>query len=197
MSQMLASMVTASRPTRAEATDVANAIYDGTDALMLCEETAVGAHPIEAVKVMDSIARATEPDLPRADWLVSRTDAAHQDIADAVAHGAVGAAYRLGLSALVVPTATGRTARLVSAHRPSVPVLAVTPEMKTVRRLGILSGVTATIGSGIRDTGGLLYQSARLARTCGVARSGDLIGVTAGLHGHGLGTNLFGVHRVP
>ncbi|HEY5334223.1 MAG TPA: pyruvate kinase [Solirubrobacterales bacterium] len=197
MSQMLGSMVTSKRPTRAEATDVANAIYDGTDALMLCEETATGAHPVDAVRVMNDIARATEPDLPRADWLLSRTDKRHQDIADAVAQSAVGAVYRLGLKALVVPTTSGRTARLVSAHRPSVPVLAVSPSMNTVRRLGLLSGVTATLGDEATDTGGLLDQSALLARTCGVAGSGDLVGITGGLPGHGLGTNLFGVQRVP
>jgi pyruvate kinase len=198
MSQMLASMVEANRPTRAEATDVANAIYDGSDALMLGEETSHGAHPVEAVRVMDGIARATEPDLPRAEWLFSRTDGVHQDIADAVAQGAVGAVYRLGLKALVVPTTSGRTARLISAHRPGVPVLAVSPEMKTVRRMGLLSGVSATLAHhGAEDAAGLLDASARLARECGVARSGDLVGITAGLHGHGVGTNLFGVHRVP
>ena len=101
---MLASMVTARRPTRAEVTDVANAIYDGTDAIMLSEETAVGQHPVEAVRVMDRIARATEPDLPYGEWLFARTDQATQDVADSVAQGAVGAVYRLGLKALVVPT---------------------------------------------------------------------------------------------
>ena len=141
--QMLASMVTARRPTRAEVTDVANAIYDGTDAVMLSEETAVGQHPVEAVRVMDRIARATEPDLPYGEWLFSRTDQATQDVADSVAQGAVGAVYRLGLAALVVPTNSGRTARLVSAHRPNVPVLAISPRIETVRRLSLLFGVTA------------------------------------------------------
>ena len=84
--QMLASMVTARRPTRAEVTDVANAIYDGSDAIMLSEETAVGQHPVEAVRVMDRIARATEPDLPYGEWLFSRTDQQTTDVADSVAH---------------------------------------------------------------------------------------------------------------
>ena len=141
--QMLASMVTARRPTRAEVTDVANAIYDGTDAVMLSEETAVGQNPVEAVRVMDRIARATEPDLRYGEWLFTRTDQATQDVADSVAQGAVGAVYRLGLKALVVPTNSGRTARLVSAHRPDVPVLAISPYIETVRRLGLLFGVTA------------------------------------------------------
>lgn len=195
--QMLASMVTARRPTRAEVTDVANAIYDGTDAVMLSEETAVGQHPVEAVRVMDQIARATEPDLPYGEWLFRRTDQATQDIADSVAQSAVGAVYRLGLKALVVPTTSGRTARLVSAHRPEVPVLAISPRIETVRRLNLLFGVTAMRSDYDTDVRGLLTSCAEMAGRCGVARSGDLIAITAGLPQQELGTNLFEVHRVP
>ena len=195
--QMLASMVTARRPTRAEVTDVANAIYDGTDAIMLSEETAVGQHPVEAVRVMDRIARATEPDLPYGDWLFTRTDQATQDVADSVAQGAVGAVYRLGLKALVVPTNSGRTARLVSAHRPDVPVLAVSPYIDTVRRLNLLFGVTAVQSDFGTELRGLLGHCAGLAARHGIAAPGELIAITAGLDGQELGTNLFEVHRVP
>ena len=195
--QMLASMVTARRPTRAEVTDVANAIYDGTDAVMLSEETAVGQNPVEAVRVMDQIARATEPDLPYGEWLFGRTDQATQDVADSVAQGAVGAVYRLGLAALVVPTTSGRTARLVSAHRPNVPVLAVSPRIETVRRLNLLFGVTAVLNEHETDVRALLQDCARLAAENGIAASGDLIAITAGLPEQELGTNLFEVHRVP
>ena len=161
--QMLASMVTARRPTRAEVTDVANAIYDGTDAVMLSEETAVGQHPVEAVRVMDQIARATEPDLRYGEWLFTRTDQATQDVADSVAQSAVGAVYRLGLKALVVPTTSGRTARLVSAHRPNVPVLAISPRIETVRRLSLLFGVTAVLSEYETEVRGLLDGCAALA----------------------------------
>lgn len=195
--QMLASMVISRRPTRAEVTDVANAIYDGTDAVMLSEETAVGQHPAEAVRVMDQIARATEPDLPYGEWLFGRTDQATQDVADSVAQGAVGAVYRLGLAALVVPTTSGRTARLVSAHRPNVPVLAVSPRIETVRRLKLLFGVTAVLNENIGDVRGLLQDCAVLAAKHSIAASGDLIAITAGLPEQELGTNLFEVHRVP
>jgi pyruvate kinase len=195
--QMLASMVIAKRPTRAEVTDVANAIYDGTDAVMLSEETAVGQNPIEAVRVMDRIARATEPDLPYGEWLFGRTDQATQDVADSVAQGAVGAVYRLRLAALVVPTTSGRTARLVSAHRPNVPVLAVSPRIETVRRLNLLFGVTAVLNEHETDVRGLLHDCAALAGEHGIAASGDLIAITAGLPEQELGTNLFEVHRVP
>jgi pyruvate kinase len=195
--QMLASMVTARRPTRAEVTDVANAIYDGTDAVMLSEETAVGQNPVEAVRVMDRIARATEPDLRYGEWLFTRTDQTTQDVADSVAQGAVGAVYRLGLKALVVPTNSGRTARLVSAHRPDVPVLAISPYIETVRRLGLLFGVTAVQSDFGTELRSLLGHCAGLAATHGVAESGDLVAITAGLDGQELGTNLFEVHRVP
>lgn len=195
--QMLASMVTARRPTRAEVTDVANAIYDGTDAVMLSEETAVGQYPDEAVRVMDQIALATEPDLRYGEWLFTRTDQATQDVADSVAQSAVGAVYRLGLKALVVPTTSGRTARLVSAHRPNVPVLAISPRIETVRRLSLLFGVTAVRSDYETEVRGLLDGCAALAGRLGIATSGELIAITAGLPEQELGTNLFEVHRVP
>jgi pyruvate kinase len=195
--QMLASMVTARRPTRAEVTDVANAIYDGTDAIMLSEETAVGENPVEAVRVMDRIARATEPDLRYGEWLFSRTDQATQDVADSVAQSAVGAVYRLGLKALVVPTTSGRTARILSAHRPNVPVLALSPRLETVRRLSLLFGVTAVQSKQVEDIRSLLDDCAAIAAKHGIAHSGELIGITAGLPDQELGTNLFEVHRVP
>jgi pyruvate kinase len=195
--QMLASMVTERRPTRAEVTDVANAIYDGTDAVMLSEETAVGRHPVEAVRVMDRIARATEPDLPYGSWLFNRTDQATQDVADSVAQSAVGAVYRLNLAALVVPTTSGRSARLVSAHRPNVPVLAISPRAETVRRLNLLFGVRAIHSEHETEVRGLLDDCASLAVRHGIARSGDLIAIVAGMPDQELGTNLFEVHRVP
>jgi pyruvate kinase len=124
---MLASMVSSNRPTRAEVADVANAIYNGTDAVMLSEETAVGAHPVEADSVIDRIARETEPTLPYGEWVFNRVSTDESNVAGSVARAAVGSTYTLGLAALVVPTFSGRTARLVSAHRPKVPVLAISP----------------------------------------------------------------------
>jgi pyruvate kinase len=195
--QMLASMTATPRPTRAEVTDVANAIYDGTDAVMLSEETAVGEHPIEAVRVMDQIARETERDLPYEEWLVHRTEGRADEIGNSVAQGAVAATYSLGLAALVVPTRSGRTARLVSAFRPRVPVLAMTPRIETVRRLNLLFGVQCVLADDWTSLTKLLNQCALAARDAGIAESGDLIGITAGLPEQGLGTNLFEVHRVP
>jgi pyruvate kinase len=192
---MLASMVSSPRPTRAEVSDVANAIYQGTDAVMLSEETAIGDHPIEAVRVMDRIARATEPELPFGDWVFNRADS-EGDVAASVARAAVGSTYTLGLAALVVPTRSGRTARLVSAHRPRVPVLAVSPRIQTVRRLNLLFGVRCVMADEWTGIGALLDECSALARSTGVAEPGDLIGITAGLPRQELGTNLFEIHRV-
>jgi len=195
--QMLASMVRSTRPTRAEATDVANAIYDGTDALMLSEETAVGQHPVKAVQMMARIAEETEHELPYRDWLVHRTRRDLRDVADTVSYSAVEAAYQLGLAALVVPTRSGRTARLVSAHRPRMPVLALSPRADTARRLNLLFGVRAAQNEEGDSLDELLADCAERVKQEGLARSGDLIGITAGLVGQKLGTNLFEVHRVP
>jgi pyruvate kinase len=195
--QMLATMVKASRPSRAEVTDVANAIYDGTDAVMLSEETAIGEHPIEVVRIMDRIARRTEEQLPYGDWVFNRVDTKADDVAEAVAQVAVAATYRLRLAAIVVPTGSGRTARLVSAFRPRTPVLAVSSNPATVRRMNLLFGVSAAIAEPWTRLRQLLDECALLAREHGVAKSGDLIAITAGLPELELGTNLFEVHRVP
>jgi pyruvate kinase len=195
--QMLASMVTSNRPTRAEVTDVANAIYDGTDAVMLSEETAVGEHPVEAVRVMDQIARETESNLPYGEWVFSRVATDPGDVAGSVARAAVGSTYTLGLAALVVPTHSGRTARLVSAHRPRVPVLALSPRRETARRLNLLFGIRCVESPDREDFRDLLDDCARLAKDHGVADQGELVGITAGLQDQDLGTNLFEVHRVP
>jgi pyruvate kinase len=189
-------MVRSTRPTRAEATDVANAIYDGTDALMLSEETAVGQHPVKAVQMMARIAEETERELPYSDWLVSRSRQV-SDVAHTLSYGAVVSAYQLNLAALVIPTRSGRTARLVSANRPRIPVLALSPRPETSRRLNLLFGVVPSHEEEGATLDDLLASCAERAKKEGLAKSGDLIGITAGLQGQGLGTNLFEVHRVP
>jgi pyruvate kinase len=147
--------------------------------------------------MMDRIAREAEPDLPYGDWLFNRVTTEPSDVAGSVARAAVGSTYTLGLAAVVVPTRSGRTARLVSAHRPSVPVLAVSPRIETVRRLRLLFGVSCALAEDWTSLRALLDNCARLAREAGIAQSGELIGITAGLPQQELGTNLFEVHRVP
>ena len=189
-------MVSSDRPTRAEVTDVANAIYDGTDAVMLSEETAIGDNPVEAVATMDRIARRTEQDLPYGDWLINRVDIAGE-VSASVAQGAVASTYRLNLAAIVVPTMSGRTARLVSALRPEVPILAISQRKETVRRLNLLFGVRCALTEHWGELRDLLDDSAMIARKEGIAKPGELIAVTAGLPDQELGTNLFEIHRVP
>src|ERR671936_832637 len=155
--QMLESMVVSSRPTRAEVTDVANAIFDGTDAVMLSQETAVGQHPALAVEMMASIAETTERELPYGRWLAERGPQANNQY-HAIAFGAVGAVYQLGLKAIVCPTHTGTTARLISAYRPKAPVLALSPHHEVVRRCRLLWGVHPKLNEEPMDTLGLIEE---------------------------------------
>jgi pyruvate kinase len=194
--QMLESMVSSTRPTRAEVADVANAIFDGTDAVMLSQETAIGRDPAGAVQMMAAIAEATERDLPYWRMLTERGLRGGDDAA-AIAFGAVGAVYQLDLKALVCPTLTGKTARLISSHRPQVPVLALSPRIETVRRCAIYWGVQAELGEEPGDTTALLDVCAEAAKRAGLCEPGGKIGITAGLPvGRAGGTNLFKVQVV-
>jgi pyruvate kinase len=194
--QMLESMVQSTRPTRAEVADVSNAIFDGTDAVMLSQETAVGRDPAGAVHMMSQIAIATERELPYWRMLTERGLRGGNDAA-AIAFGAVGAVYQLGLKALVCPTLTGTTARYISSHRPSVPTLALSPRMDVVRRCSIYWGVKAELQEEPHDTPELLEVCSEQAKAHGVAEAGDKIGITAGLPaGEAGGTYLFKVHTV-
>jgi pyruvate kinase len=194
--QMLESMVSSTRPTRAEVADVANAIFDGTDAVMLSQETAVGRDPPGAVQMMASIARATEHELPY--WrLLTERGLRGGDESASIAFGAVGAVYQLGLKALVCPTLTGKTARLISSHRPQVPTLALSQRIEVVRRCSIYWGVTGRLMTEPHDTPQLLEACERACVEAGLAKSGDKIGITAGLPaGLAGGTNLFKVQLV-
>ena len=194
--QMLESMVHSTRPTRAEVADVANAIFDGTDAVMLSQETAVGKHPVGAVEMMASIARTVEPELPYGRWLAERGPQANNQY-HAIAFGAVGAVYQLGLKCIVCPTNTGATAMLISAYRPKAPVLALSPSADVVRRCQLLWGIQPVLHEEPLDTIGLLEACADAALHAGLASKGDKIGITAGLPaGASGGTNLFKVHTV-
>jgi pyruvate kinase len=194
--QMLESMVHSTRPTRAEVADVANAIFDGTDAVMLSQETAVGKHPALAVEMMASIATTTERELPYGRWLAERGPRASNQY-HAISFGAVGAVYQLGLKCIVAPTNTGTTARLISAYRPQAPVLALSPRHEVVRRCRLLWGVHPQLNEEPLDTLDLIEACADAACRAGMAQPGDTIGITAGLPaGRSGGTNLFKVHTV-
>ncbi|MHB2000035.1 MAG: pyruvate kinase [Solirubrobacteraceae bacterium] len=179
--QMLDSMVNSSRPTRAEVADVANAILDGTDAVMLSQETAVGAHPVAAVAMMAAVAEQAESILPYEEWNASRVLRTEADPAYTLAHTLCLAARELRLDALVVPTLSGRSARLVSAHRPNVPIYALSPGRETVRRCGLMWGVQAASIRRHETTEELIADCARRVVELGWCKRGDRVGVTAGL----------------
>lgn len=195
--QMLRSMVDSPVPTRAEVADVANAVWDGADAVMLSEETAVGKYPLEAVQAMAAAVRAAEtggfpiriPGLGGA--LVGEISAAIADAAHRVA-------TEVGAQAIVCATTSGWTARLVAAHRPRVPVVATTPHPEVARRLGLVWGVLAQVIAVAQDVEELIRASLLAAREVGAVASGDRVVFTAGLPFHESGTtNLIRVLAVP
>lgn len=195
--QMLDSMVSSSRPTRAEVTDVANAILDGTDAVMLSQETAIGAHPVGAVEMLAAIAARTERELPYERWNDERVRRDERDPAYTLAHNACVAARELGLAALIVPTLSGRSARLISAHRPQVPIYALSPGRETVRRCGLMWGVEAASMRRCEVTEQLIRDAAQRALELGWVRRGDRVGITAGLPSGRPGTtSLFQIQTV-
>jgi pyruvate kinase len=179
--QMLDSMVTSSRPTRAEVADVANAILDGSDAVMLSQETAVGQYPVEAIAMMASIAVRAEQAAPYHDWNEHRVRRDRRDAAYTVAFMACRAARELNLAALVCPTLSGRSARLISAHRPTVPILALSPGRETVRRCSLMWGVQAASLPRYEITEELIHASARRVVELGWVEKGQRVGITAGL----------------
>jgi pyruvate kinase len=195
--QMLDSMVVSSRPTRAEVADVANAILDGTDAVMLSQESAVGAHPIEAIRMMAAIAERTELTAPYGEWNERRVRRDRRDPAYTIAYTACRAASELGLAAIVCPTLSGRSARLVSAHRPTVPIYALSPGRETVRRCGLMWGVQAASIRRHEITEDLIKASAARVVELGWCKPGDRVGITAGLPSGRPGTtSLFQVQEV-
>jgi pyruvate kinase len=179
--QMLDSMVRSPRPTRAEVTDVANAILDGTDAVMLSQESAVGQYPVESVAMLASIAERTELTLPYGEWNERRVRRDRRDPAYTLAYTATRAAHELGLAALVCPTLSGRSARLISAHRPTVPIYALSPGRETVRRCGLMWGVQAASMRRYEVTEELIAAAVARVVELGWVKKGERVGVTAGL----------------
>jgi pyruvate kinase len=195
--QMLDSMVNSPRPTRAEVTDVANAILDGTDAVMLSQETAIGAYPVESVAMMANVAERTEHALPYQIWNEERVRRDARDPAYTVAYSACAAARDLHLAALVVPTLSGRSARLISAHRPQVPIFALSPGKETVRRCSLMWGVQAASMRRHEITEALIADAAKRVVELGWVKSGARVGITAGLPSGRPGTtSLVQIQRV-
>jgi pyruvate kinase len=176
--QMLETMIHQAEPTRAEASDVANAILDGTSAVMLSGETAVGEYPVEAVRVMDRIARAVEPHLG---YRHQMPDAAESPgVGRAMSNAACDLAEALGARAILVPTFTGKTASAVARLRPRRPILGLSHQRESLQHMALEWGVTPLEIAETNDVEDLWARSIDAARTSGLVRAGDRIVITAG-----------------
>ena len=196
--QMLESMMVNPRPTRAEATDVANAIMDGTDAIMLSGETASGKYPVEAVTVMATLARRTEAALNFSALIAARNESCdHITTTDAISHATVQVAYELNAAAIITSTESGYTARMVSKYRPQAVIVAVTPKEKMLRRMLLLWGVQPVFVPQSANTDEMMSNAIAGAMASGWIKSGDLVVITAGIPVGITGTtNMIKVHTV-
>jgi pyruvate kinase len=176
--QMLESMVEHTEPTRAEASDVANAILDGTSALMLSAETAVGAHPIEAVETMVKIAHAVEPSMLYRHQTPERGD--HRAVGVAMSNATCDLAETLGAAAILVPTFTGRTASAVARLRPRIPIIGLSHHQTSVQQMALEWGVTPLLFPEAVDVEDLWDRAVEAVRADGLVDKGDLVVLTAG-----------------
>lgn len=195
--QMLESMTQALRPTRAEASDVANAVFDGTDAVMLSAETAVGAHPIETVQVMDRIIRAAEEGSEPGVIPKRHTDVGGMTLPEAICTAASSAAKAITASAIVAFSEQGRTARLISKQRPEAPIIAFTPFEPIRQQMALYWGVRPYTMPQIEQTDARVDEAERRLRTEGLVKTGERIVIVSGTRiGQPGGTNLIKLHEV-
>ena len=180
--QMLESMVNNPRPTRAEITDVANAIYDGTSATMLSGETASGKYPVEAVKTMARIAERAENDIDYRKRFLERSMAeSSETITDAISHATCLIALNMHAAAIVTVTKSGTTAKMISRFRPNMPIIACTPDASTYRQLSLSWGVTPVLIGEERITDVLFEHAVDASVDTGIISKGDLVVLTAGV----------------
>ncbi len=179
--QMLRSMVDNPRPTRAEVTDVANAILDGTDAVMLSEETAIGKFPVESVSTMARIAEDAESGFPFETWANRLGPKSEKSLPEAVGRAACNLAESINASSIITFTQTGSTASLVAKYRPRRPILAMTPLEKTYRRLELVWGVVPFLSETIKDTDEMIDRAFKIALQSGIVKRGQIVVITAGV----------------
>ena len=197
--QMLDSMIRNPRATRAEVTDIANAIYDGTDAIMLSGETAMGKYPIEALKTMVNIAKFTESKMDYDAMLQLKREYRSRGISTAVSYAAVATARNLDATLLVVGSTAGFSARMVSKFRPKANIIALTPLERTQRRMQIYWGITSFIAPMDASVDEMLDQAIEIAKDAGISKQGDAVVITAGTPNglaKGANTNLIKVERI-
>ena len=180
--QMLDSMIRNPRPTRAEVTDVANAVYDGTDVIMLSGETAMGKYPVEALQMRVHIAEEAEAHLDYSEYQARNVSSANRrNISNAVCFASVSTAHDLGAEAIVTPSISGFTARLLSKYRPKTKIIGLSPNASAVRQMQIYWGVTPFIAKRAESTDILIASSVDLLKEKKILKSGDLAVVTAGV----------------
>ncbi|QXE00687.1 pyruvate kinase [Terribacillus sp. DMT04] len=195
--QMLDSMQRNPRPTRAEASDVANAIFDGTDAIMLSGETAAGNYPVEAVRTMNNIAKKAETALDHKAILDKNSKASDMTITDAISQSVGHTAINLSVSAIVTATSSGYTAKMISKYRPKQPIVAVTFDESTNRKLALVWGVEAITGERVESTDDMLDLAVDTGLSTGLFKRGDRIIISAGVPVGETGTtNLMKVHVI-
>jgi pyruvate kinase len=195
--QMLDSMQRNPRPTRAEASDVANAIFDGTDAIMLSGETAAGSYPVEAVKTMHSIASRAEQALDYREILSKRNKQIGCTVTDAIGQSVAHTALNLGVAAILAPTESGYTAKMISKYRPKAPIIAVAANEAASRRLSLVWGVYSVSGQNASSIDEMLDNSVQSALSTGIISHGDVVVITAGVPvGEAGSTNLMKIHVV-
>lgn len=195
--QMLDSMQRNPRPTRAEATDVANAIFDGTDAVMLSGETAAGRYPLEAVRTMAQIALRSEAGLQSNEVVDRHVAVMGRTVTDAIGHAAQAMTDELGIQAILAATTSGHTARMLSKHRPNAPIIAMTSRAEVARRLSVSFGVYPVVISPVQTTDEMLETSVHEALQAGYVEHGDLVLIIAGVPvGQQGTTNLLKVHTI-
>jgi len=181
--QMLDSMIRNPRPTRAEASDVANAVLDGSDAIMLSGETASGAYPVQSVQTMVKIAEEAERERERAGWRIVYEQPTVFTSAGAICHATVQTASDVHAKAIIAPTVSGATARLIAAFRPKVPIVAVTPSPMVQRQMCLHWGIYSLLTRRLNNTDEVVDDAINVARTRGFVSEGDTIVLTAGAVG--------------
>ncbi|RNF40852.1 pyruvate kinase [Planococcus salinus] len=195
--QMLDSMQRNPRPTRAEASDVANAIFDGTDAIMLSGETAAGLYPLESVQTMYSIAIKTEEALNYKQIVSARRKEKESNMTEAIGQAVAYTALNLRVKAIIAPTESGHTAKMISKYRPGAPIIAVTSTEIPSRKLTLVWGVQPIVGSKVESTDELLEKAVEESLKHNYVKHGDLVVITAGVPvGQAGTTNLMKVHVI-
>lgn len=179
--QMLDSMIKNPRPTRAETTDVANAIYDGTSAIMLSGETASGLYPVQAVKMMAKIAERTERDINYRERFERRDFKEQPNVTSAISHATCTTAHDLGAAAIITVTKSGRTARMISKYRPDCPIISGTTDWTVLRQMNLSWGVTPILVEEKDNTDELFDHVVHVAREHNLVHDGDLVVITAGV----------------